>query len=400
MNITEIEAGILKAVEFDTGSGLLEKANALIGNPVILVDCALHSLLHPTDRLPPDYPRYLEAVREIPITQSTGERPISDGSGRRWFTGPINIRNTLIGYAAICDAWQPFAPETPDLLQCVRKAAALQCSIIGQMPQTSDISPHAHRMLFDDLLDQQVPHAGELDSRLQEIGWNPCGQLYILSIWLENLPPSAQTPMLHSTIVRQIDAVVPVYTYTYHFDRLILLLNVDTDSGLGIHSQEVRRLDALLGNLHLKAGMSQPLSALAEARDAFSQSVTAVELAQKLHAFPDNLIPYDRMAVYHMIQISRSKVDDYHIFLHRAIRILQDHDSRSRQQLLRTLYHYIETSENPGETAKRLGIHKNTLFYRLRKIIALTEIDLDRGDELLHLHLSFRILAYEGAALE
>ena len=399
MDLAEIQARIFQAVEFGTGSALLEAVNAILNNPVVIVDCSLRSLLHPTDLLPNDYMNYLEAVQYLPITQSTGMNPFRDSQGLNWFFGPINIRNTLIGYVAVCDAWHPFTSEMPELLKCIQKAAALQCSIISHMPQDSDISPHAHRMFFDDLLDQQVPHESELNNRIREIGWNPSGQLYILSIWLESVQPNVQTPMLYSTIVRQINAVIPVYTYTFHFDRLILLLSVETESSIGIHEKQLQQLNTLLGNLNLKAGMSKPLSVLTKARDAFSQSVTAVELSQKLKMFPDNVIPYDRMAIYHMIQISRSKVDDYHIFLHRAIRVLQEHDSAHHQHLLKTLFVFIETSKDAGEAANQLGIHKNTLFYRLKKIKAITDIDMNRSDEILHLHLSFRILAYEGSTL-
>ncbi len=118
-------------------------------------------------------------------------------------------------------------------------------------------------------------------------------------------------------------------------------------------------------------------------------------MPQKLD-LENNFHTYDSIALYHMIQISQSKIRDYHTFIHRGIAVLQRHDQENHQELLHTLNVYLRDSQNAASAAQKLCIHKNTLFYRLKKIRELTGIDLGRSDEVLHLQMSFLILRYDG----
>lgn len=147
--------------------------------------------------------------------------------------------------------------------------------------------------------------------------------------------------------------------------------------------------------MNLRAGISQRLSELADANEGFAQAQMAVERPQKLD-LKNNFHTYDSVALYHMIQSSKSKIRDYHTFMHRAIAILKKFDAENHQELLYTLYVYLRESQKAIKAAAILCIHKNTLFYRLRKIREITGIDLDRSDEVLHLQISFLILRYEG----
>lgn len=79
-----------------------------------------------------------------------------------------------------------------------------------------------------------------------------------------------------------------------------------------------------------------------------------------------------------------------------AAGVLWRRHAENHQELLYTLYVYLRESQKAIKAAEILCIHKNTLFYRLRKIREITGIDLDRGDEVLHLQISFLILRYEG----
>ena len=47
---------------------------------------------------------------------------------------------------------------------------------------------------------------------------------------------------------------------------------------------------------------------------------------------------------------------------------------------------------NTVQTAKALFIHRSTFLYRLERIKALLETDLEDPEELFYLNLSFRLL--------
>ncbi|MFD1202268.1 PucR family transcriptional regulator [Leucobacter albus] len=62
---------------------------------------------------------------------------------------------------------------------------------------------------------------------------------------------------------------------------------------------------------------------------------------------------------------------------------LTDYDGRHRADLLPSLRAYVECGFNAREAARQLGIHPNTLRYRLGRAEELTGIDLARADDRL-----------------
>jgi sugar diacid utilization regulator len=72
------------------------------------------------------------------------------------------------------------------------------------------------------------------------------------------------------------------------------------------------------------------------------------------------------------------------------LRPLNVNDHAVEQELLRTLSVHLETGCRTQQTAELLGIHRNTVLYRLQRIEDLTSVDLDDGDIRLLLQLVLR----------
>lgn len=72
--------------------------------------------------------------------------------------------------------------------------------------------------------------------------------------------------------------------------------------------------------------------------------------------------------------------------------MLMLYDKENGTDFLETLKQYIFYSSSPGEAAKILNIHRNTLFYRINKIKDMTGISLEHGDEICKIFLSIRLL--------
>lgn len=65
-------------------------------------------------------------------------------------------------------------------------------------------------------------------------------------------------------------------------------------------------------------------------------------------------------------------------------------------ELLRTLRCYLDHQSSPTTTAAVLGVHRNTVTYRLARIRELLRADLDRPDERLAVHLAVHAAATLG----
>ncbi len=70
-----------------------------------------------------------------------------------------------------------------------------------------------------------------------------------------------------------------------------------------------------------------------------------------------------------------------------AVRLLL---SPAHRELARTAEVYLDCAGQAGRTAAELGIHRQTLYYRLSRVEQLTGLDLDDGEDRLLLHMALK----------
>ncbi len=64
--------------------------------------------------------------------------------------------------------------------------------------------------------------------------------------------------------------------------------------------------------------------------------------------------------------------------------------SPAHHELARTAETYLDCAGQAGRTAADLGIHRQTLYYRLSRVEQLTGLDLDDGEDRLLLHMALK----------
>ncbi|MFF4503956.1 PucR family transcriptional regulator [Streptomyces sp. NPDC001401] len=64
--------------------------------------------------------------------------------------------------------------------------------------------------------------------------------------------------------------------------------------------------------------------------------------------------------------------------------------SPAHRELARTAEIYLDCAGQAGRTAAELGIHRQTLYYRLSRVEKLTGLDLDDGEDRLLLHMALK----------
>ncbi|MFD9393065.1 PucR family transcriptional regulator [Streptomyces sp. NPDC060000] len=64
--------------------------------------------------------------------------------------------------------------------------------------------------------------------------------------------------------------------------------------------------------------------------------------------------------------------------------------SATHHELARTAEVYLDRAGQAGRTAAELGIHRQTLYYRLSRVEQLTGLDLDDGEDRLLLHMTLK----------
>ncbi|MGO2139966.1 MAG: PucR family transcriptional regulator [Leucobacter sp.] len=77
---------------------------------------------------------------------------------------------------------------------------------------------------------------------------------------------------------------------------------------------------------------------------------------------------------------------------------LRDYDERHGAELVASLRHYVDTGFNAREAARMLGVHPNTLRYRLQRAQEVTGLDLSRTEDRLLAALQLELAARAASA--
>lgn len=103
--------------------------------------------------------------------------------------------------------------------------------------------------------------------------------------------------------------------------------------------------------------------------------------------------------VYNRILLARllDCVERYKEVLHPSVEALQAHDRERGTAYGETLLAYFNATGDASIAAKEIGVHPNTVRYRLRRVQTLFGLDLDDPDERLLVWMQLRLLVHSAA---
>lgn len=113
---------------------------------------------------------------------------------------------------------------------------------------------------------------------------------------------------------------------------------------------------------------------------SYSDARVAMSLGRRLHG-PNRVHCLDGLGIAAFVA-----VDDERMKIDLAHHLLSPLDQES--ELLETLDAFFEANCSPAATASLMGIHRNTLGYRLSKITSLTGLDPRRFDDAVQIRLA------------
>lgn len=138
----------------------------------------------------------------------------------------------------------------------------------------------------------------------------------------------------------------------------------------------------LIEKQYYTIGVSLPFSSLKNMRDLYLQSISAInEVGGQINRVTE--------LGFSILLKQAMKPNCDTAFLHPVLETLASWDRQYSAQLYETLYYYLQNERNIKTTSERLGIHRNTLSYRIEQIKNITYIDLDNPKERNCILLSF-----------
>ena len=145
----------------------------------------------------------------------------------------------------------------------------------------------------------------------------------------------------------------------------------------------------MLARYGYKAGISCQFDNIEELPIFYRQAMMALKIG---HVFSrkENISYYSQLLTYDILLTTDSKEPMRH-FCRKELDKLIDHDKRFGSDYYNTFYTFLRCFGNKNLTAQQLFVHRNTLVYRLDKIVEILDIDLFDGEQCLQYYLSCKI---------
>lgn len=155
-------------------------------------------------------------------------------------------------------------------------------------------------------------------------------------------------------------------------------------------------LAALLPRSSVSIGMSRVCTEPAGLGRSYREARQALRACQRM-GLRSHVLAYERLGIERLLfmALERHELAD---FVDAVLGPIVAYDRSHGADLVSTLRCYLETGRRQRATANMLGVHVNSLSYRLRRIEEVGDLSLDDAETCLNLHVAVRMLELQGSA--
>ena len=178
---------------------------------------------------------------------------------------------------------------------------------------------------------------------------------------------------------------------TFQQDVLIIFLEIKPDRARDSVNSYLDRLDERLKNVFPPLRFFWGIAEISTGPNNFPRQYTQAKLSQELGSrskSPKNRYAYEDTVIF-TILACLAENPQIKAYADNAVKPLLDYGPNG-MELLETLKAYIQ-SPSTSEAARLLGIHRQSLLYRLEKIESLTGYSLKNHDALFFMELCLRL---------
>jgi purine catabolism regulator len=384
-------------------SGLINAMARLTNKAIVVQDKRLHIIDHTVQ---PQFvatwdevETFLKKVDNLPLEIQDRHRvneidnPVLMQSlptpGLARFVAPIINKNIGRGYLSII-GWDT---ELDDIDALVAEHGAAACALeMAKAKAISDTEKRLRgtfldRVLMGDVSQQEAIRQGErFEHDMTQT------HLAIVLAWRGDKSPSLRRL---ETLVNGVVSSQQAEALVWQREReneVIVFHTADPehpiDSTLRLAKAFSAEIQRQYPSARVAIGLGQPARDISGWRSSYRDAVQALELADRLQT--NSPLYIGDLGVYQLI-LGLSDRDKLVAFCERTLGDLRDYDHRQHADLLKTLEAFFACHGNLSQTAEMLIVHRNTLLYRMNRINEIAQIDLDRPETRLALHLALTI---------
>ncbi|WP_160676353.1 helix-turn-helix domain-containing protein [Clostridium sp. C8-1-8] len=290
----------------------------------------------------------------------------------------IKVDNRFVGNILLISPTSKIKNIDYELITIVSKIISL---ILNKKTLCTSSKEVIRESFLYDLLERKYKDRNELNEHMKIAGISLPKNLCILEFDISNYDGTELSDNLQSKL-----HYFNIFNSVYYNNAIIAI--ADKTNLENITSSINKYL--VLDNIFL--GISKEFTDILECRKYYLQAHTALNIGRLIN--PEINIIYYHDIQYYTLLPSHDMVKNPLEYCHPALITLLEYDKNHSSDLYSTLYSYILNDGNIQNTAKNLYIHRNTVRYKIKKIVALTHIDFSKIEEISNIFISYRVMKY------
>ncbi len=398
----------------------------LLGSAVVVEDASFHLLAHaggatgdPHRRetiarhgTPPRVlfdPQVQRMLREVDAHRGPTRVPAFPhvGMHRERIIAPITAANTILGYISILD--QP-ADNEELAFMAVEQAAIVVALALTKEREVAEVEQHVRGEYLDDLVQATYGDENAAQRRARHVGYPLAGSHVLMVVDIDDFRGYLRARQISEDAIqalkreflRRVNGAVrasyPRALTHARSDSVLALLPIGLEpdgqparvQGLGVQIRE--GISDWKPGFTVSVGVSAAVEAPAGVAGAHREVRAVLDTLARFKRW-SQVVAVPELGLTGLL----AAVNDERLveFSHRHLGALAEHDQARGGALLETLKAYLETGEQQ-EAARRLGIHPNTLRYRLDRVREISGVELEDPETRLNLAVALRVHALLG----
>ena len=261
------------------------------------------------------------------------------------------------------------------------------CSILAVQYQKEGLAYFSHMAMPNHiifaLLNGESVSREEFQRRVNSFAWTKYDRLYFMILDTEK--SNVDFRPRHSSILRSMLTFIEEHhCFTYKNIIIGFLGEIQFNS---LYHENRESFTKFLEANEIICAISQLYSNIMESRKYYFSAMNLIRCMRK-YKLREAYFPDSRLYLLHEFV---TKSYDISMFYHKTVLELERYDKEHNSNLLMTLETYLDYKSDPDEAAKKLFIHRSTLFYRIKKIREVTGFDVEDSDQITQFLFSMRL---------
>ena len=252
--------------------------------------------------------------------------------------------------------------------------------------EKEDMAVNAHTVNFDKyiqkLLEGEAVEETALKPVLKAFGWDKEDRYFCCYIPAD--PETVVTDIIMSTCFF-LEVTCPGSAVITFNDHIVHIINLTAMKSEKARAQQTLR--RLYRERNLRAGSSPELSDIYEISDRYKQAKAAYMLGARCRE-AENYFVYEEYGLQDILCIASGQYS-LKVMCPEAIRRLMKYDRENDMKLTLTLKTYLRNDRSVAKSIRVLYMQRSTFLYQMRRVMEITELDLEDYDVRLYLQIYF-----------